>query len=153
MPTPSPLEYTVMKRLMLVVVLALAHLPAAAQEGRTGIAFAYAPEQGSGMCTGGSPVAALDCARRKCVEESGAAPEDCARVAWCYPAGWSVAVGVMHKEGIHWSEFSCGWPSREAALAAGDVLCDLKFRDYIQQCAVGGLWDENGQPVSLEGGM
>lgn len=120
-----------------------------AQDGPTGIAFAYAPEQGSGMCTGGNPVAALDCARRKCAE-TGAAAQDCARVAWCFPAGWSFAVGVMHKEGIHWSEFSCGWPSREAALAAAAVRCDPAHREYIRDCAVGGLWNESGEEIALE---
>lgn len=131
------------------VCLSMPSTPAPAQ----GIAFSYAPEQGSGMCTGYNPAAALDCARQKCVEQSGAAAQDCARVAWCYPAGWSVAVGIMHREGIHWSEFSCGWPSREAALAAGAVLCDTAHREYIQECVVGQLWDESGEPVSLEGGM
>jgi len=140
-------------RLFLAASLALAALPALAQNAQTGIAFAYAPEQGSGMCTGGNPTATLDCARQKCVAESGALPQDCARVAWCFPAGWSVVVGIQHNEGIHWSEFSCGWPSREAALAAGNVLCDLKLRENIQQCVIGGLWNDDGEPISLEGGM
>ena len=129
-------------------------LSTAAAGAQQGIAFAYAPEQGSGMCIGGNPAATLDCARRKCAEDRGELPQDCARVAWCYPAGWSVAVGVMQKvEGLHWSEYSCGWPSREAAMAAGAVLCDMQYRDYMQECFIGGLWDENGEPVSLEGGM
>jgi len=130
----------------------LSALPAAAQEGPDGIAFAYAPEQGSGMCSGQDPAATIECARQKCAEEAGSI-EDCAPVAWCFPSGWSVAVGVLHKEGIHWSEYSCGWPSREAALAAGALRCDTQYRDYIQDCVVGQLWDGNGQPVSLEGGQ
>jgi hypothetical protein len=134
-----------------IVALALMSIatPAAGQ-GQTGIAFAYAPEQGSGVCTGGSPSAALDCARSRCAASSGALPSDCARGAWCYPAGWSVAVGIMHREGIHWSEFSCGWPSREAALAAGKLRCDHQDDAYIAECVVGGLWDETGEEVSLE---
>jgi hypothetical protein len=140
-------------RILFVIALFAAPLAARAQDGPSGIAFSYAPEQGSGMCMGGNPTTALDCARQKCVEEAGALPQDCARVAWCFPAGWSVVVGVMHNEGIHWSEFSCGWPSRDAALAAGNVLCDMNFRENIQECMVGGLWDDNGEPVSLEGGM
>lgn len=132
-------------------VLAASPPAALAQSGQTGVAFAYAPEQGSGMCTGGSPAATLDCARQKCVADSGAAPQDCARVAWCYPAGWSVAVGIMHREGIHWSEYSCGWPSKEAALAAGKVLCDISYRQFIEQCVVGQLWDEDGREVAVEG--
>lgn len=138
----------------LAIALTVSAMPDGfAQEGG-GIAFAYAPEQGSGICTGDNPSAALDCARRKCIEETGALPQDCARVAWCYPAGWSVAVGVLHKEGLHWSEFSCGWPSREAALAAGSVLCDPAHRGpQIEVCAVSQLWDENGNLIALEGGM
>lgn len=127
-------------------------IAAASPAGAQGIAFAYAVEQGSGMCVGDNPATALDCARAACVESSGAAPQDCARVAWCYPAGWSIAVGIMHREGIHWSEFSCGWPTREAALAAGAVRCDEQFRDYMQDCVVGGLWDDTGNPISLEDG-
>jgi hypothetical protein len=122
---------------------------ASAQEGPTGIAFAYAPEQGSGVCTGGNPTAALDCAREKCTE-TGALASDCARIAWCFPSGWSFAVGVMHKEGIHWSEFACGWQSREAALAAAKVRCELMNPEYIQDCVIGGLWDEAGNEVTLE---
>jgi hypothetical protein len=102
------------------------------------------------MCTGGNPTAALDCARKECAETSGAIPGDCARVAWCFPAGWSVVVGVMHRAGIHWSEFSCGWPSREAAIAAGELLCNLRLLAYIQDCIVGNLWDERGIEISPE---
>lgn len=140
-----------MKRTLSSLVIACAAwvLPAAAQDSNVGIAFAYAPEQSSGFCVGGNPERALACARQKCVA-GGAAAEDCARVAWCFPAGWSAAVGVMHKEGIHWSEFTCGWPSRSAALAAARLRCDKSHRDYIQDCVVGGLWDDTGKEVPAE---
>ena len=124
-----------------------------AQDGPTGIAFSYAAEQGSGVCTGADAAAAIACAQEKCVETSGAFPDECVPVSWCFPAGWSVTVGIMHKEGIHWSEFSCGWPSREAALAAGKVLCDAGYREYLQDCAVGLLYDENGTEIVLEDGQ
>lgn len=115
-----------------------------------GIAFAYAPEQGSGYCLGEEMASTVDCARQKCTE-SGAALEDCLPMAWCINAGWSTSVGVMHKEGLHWSEFSCGWPSRDAAIAAANVLCDLAHRgDFIQQCFVGVLWDPEGNEIYLE---
>jgi hypothetical protein len=120
-----------------------------AQSGPTGIAFAYAAEQGSGVCTGGNPTAALDCAREKCTE-TGALASDCARVAWCFPSGWSFVVGVMHKEGIHWSEFGCGWQSREAAIAAAEIRCEMMDKAFIQDCVVGGLWDEDGNEITLE---
>lgn len=122
---------------------------AAAQDNRGGIAFAYAAEQGSGVCTGGSPEKALNCARAKCME-SGALAEDCARVAWCFPAGWSVGVGIMHKEGIHWSEFSCGWPSKEAAIAAGELRCEQQDKTTIQDCSASVVYDPNGKEIMVE---
>ncbi|MDP3898854.1 MAG: hypothetical protein Q8Q62_19460 [Mesorhizobium sp.] len=131
-----------------IMVLAL-QPDAFAQDRNVGIAFAYAPEQASGVCVGGSPDKAFACARQKCVD-GGAAAADCARVAWCFPAGWSAAVGVMHKEGIHWTEFTCGWQSREAALAAADIRCDTAQRPYIQECALGGLWDDSGKEIPVE---
>jgi hypothetical protein len=134
--------------LVVLAVLAGA-LPATAQDSRNGIAFAYAAEQGMGVCTGGSPEKTLDCAREKCMA-SGALAEDCARVAWCFPAGWSAGVGIMHKEGIHWTEFSCGWPSREAAIAAGKVRCDHQDKTYIQDCAVGVVYDPDGNEAAVE---
>lgn len=141
---------TTIKPVLAALCLALSPAVAVAQDGPPGIAFAYAPEQGSGMCMGGDPAATIDCARQKCVEESGALPDDCAPVSWCYPAGWSVVVGVMHREGIHWSEYSCGWPSREAAVAAGNVLCDTSYREYIEECVVAAVWDEEGNQTFLD---
>lgn len=132
----------------LAAALFLAH-PIAAQAQQSGIAFSYAPEQGSGMCTGEDAAATIECAQQKCIDDGGNS-EECAPVAWCYPAGWSVGVGVMHREGIHWTEYSCGWPSREAALSAGKVLCDLSYREYIQNCVVAVLWDNEGNEIFLE---
>ena len=122
---------------------------ALAQDSRGGIAFAYAPEQGMGVCVGSSPEKAMACARAKCAE-SGALASDCARVAWCFPAGWSVAVGLMHKEGIHWSEFSCGWPSKEAAVAAGQLRCDRQDKAFIQDCSASVVYDPDGKEIVIE---
>lgn len=120
---------------------------------RKGIGFAYAVEQGSGVCMGNSPEA-LDCARQVCAEQSGAYPSECMRVAWCYPSGWSVAVAFFSEaSGAHWSEFSCGWPSKESAVAGGKILCSAhmqyKERD-ISECLVTVLWDPQGQEIVLE---
>ena len=76
---------------------------ASAQDGPIGIAFAEAPEQSSGVCTGQSTDKTLACAREKCVE-GGAMAQDCLRVKWCYPAGWSADLFVQHQEGLHWHE-------------------------------------------------
>ena len=67
-----------------------------------------------------------------------------ARVAWCFPMGWSVEVGIMHREGIHWSEYSCGSDSKEAAEAAAKIRCNAALRDYIQDCSIGRFWDKDG---------
>ncbi|MCO5147178.1 MAG: hypothetical protein M9895_13510 [Aquamicrobium sp.] len=133
---------------ILAAALGLA-FPVAAQAQQKGIAFSYAPEQGSGMCRGEDAAQTIACAQRNCVENGGDAGE-CAPVAWCYPSGWSVAVGLMHREGIHWSEYSCGWPSREAALAGGKVLCDLAYRQNIEACVVAVLWDEEGNEILVD---
>lgn len=116
---------------------------------QTGIAFAYAPEQGMGVCAGGNPDKAFACAKKKCAE-SGAAEADCARVAWCFPSGWSAGIGVMHKEGIHWSEFSCGWPTKEAAIAAGKLRCETQDKAFISDCSVGVLYDPQGKEIAAE---
>ncbi|MDN2568016.1 hypothetical protein N1F89_17465 [Aquibium sp. A9E412] len=122
---------------------------AAAQDGPTGIAFAEAPEQASGVCTGDTPDVAMACARRRCAE-AGARPADCLRVAWCYPAGWSADVFVQHREGPHWHEYLCGWSSRAAALAAAEVTCDAALRPDLIECAVVRLFDEGGNEIAVD---
>jgi hypothetical protein len=132
-------------RIALVFLISILS-PYTAQAEQTGIAFAYAPEQGAGHCTGSDPAAAFDCARAKCAE-SGAAAEDCAPVAWCFPAGWTAAVGIMHKEGIHWTEYSCGWETKEAAKAAAAVRCNPAERPFIQECSAAVFYDPDGNEL------
>ena len=129
---------------MLCLLAMHAASPAIAQEGPIGIAFAQAPEQSSGVCTGQSTDKTLACAREKCAE-GGAMAEDCLRVKWCYPAGWSADLFVQHKEGIHWHEYLCGWDSKEAVMAAVAVACDLSRRDFIRECSAVRFWDDRGQ--------
>lgn len=119
---------------------------AAAQEGPIGIAFAEAPEQSSGVCTGQSTDKTLACARQKCVE-GGALAQDCLRVKWCYPAGWSADLFVQHQEGLHWHEYLCGWDSKEAVLVAIEVACDRTRRNYIIECSAVRFWDDKGQEL------
>lgn len=83
-----------------VVITLMATSAGAAQDGPIGIAFAQAPEQSSGVCTGQSTDKTLACARAKCVD-GGAMAQDCLRVKWCYPAGWSADLFVQHREGLH----------------------------------------------------
>ena len=131
-------------RWMLAAMLTLA-MPASAQDGPKGIAFAIAPEQADGMCIGDDPAATIECAKQKCVAGGGLA-EDCAPVAWCFPMGWSVQVSILHKEGISWSEYLCGWDSHPAVDAAAKIRCDTKLRPFIQECAVVQVWDRDGKP-------
>lgn len=118
---------------------------ALAQDGQKGIAFAIAPEQADGMCIGEEAGKTVKCARQKCVA-GGALAEDCAPVAWCFPMGWSAQVSILHKEGISWSEYLCGWDSHRAVDAAAKIKCDAKLRPFIQECAVVQVWDRDGKP-------
>lgn len=117
--------------------------PAISQEGPIGIAFAEAPEQSSGVCTGQSTEKTLACARAKCVD-GGAMAQDCLRVKWCYPAGWSADLFVQHKEGPHWHQYLCGWDSKEALMAAVAVTCDKTLRPYIMECSAVRFGDDKG---------
>lgn len=108
-----------------------------------GIAFSQAPEQAAGVCFGGNPNQALQCARDKCAA-AGAAPRDCLRVKWCYPAGWSADLFLQHQEGPHWHEYLCGWDSREAVVKAAELACDKGRRSYLIECAVVRLWSPEG---------
>ena len=132
------------RRPILVMAMAILAFPAAAQDGPKGIAFVEAPEQSGGVCFAGNPDRGFACAREKCVE-GGAEARDCLRVAWCYPAGWSVDVFMQHREGPHWHEYLCGWDSKEAVMAAVAVACDLSRRDFIRECSAVRFWDDRGQ--------
>jgi len=131
--------------LLLCTSLFLSTLPSPAQEGPAGIAFAIAPEQSEGMCTGGDPATTIDCAKRKCVE-GGALAEDCAPVSWCFPMHWSAQVSILHKEGISWSEYLCGWDSQGTVEAAAKLKCDTELRPFIQDCVLVQIWDDDGKP-------
>lgn len=137
---------TPMARVFFIFAFIFAPALASAQEQK-GIAFAYAPEQGYGVCTGSNPDKAFACARQKCAD-SGAAAEDCARVAWCFPSGWTAAVGILHKEGLHWTEYSCGWETREAAAAAAKIRCDTATRPFIQECSASLFYDPDGNEIA-----
>ena len=128
----------------LCALVALGPLPLGA-EGPPGIAFVQAPEQAAGVATGPDPARAFAAATDGCVE-GGAAPEDCLPVAWCFPAGWSIDLFVMHVEGLHWHEVHCGLPDREAALEVADLLCDVSRRPWIADCLLVQMHDPEGMP-------
>ncbi len=122
---------------------------ALAQDGRKGIAFVQAVEQGGGVCTGATPQEAFACAKKKCVAE-GAAAEDCMEQAWCYPGFWSVDLFVQSSEGPHWHEYFCGWNTKELALAAAKAACDPKVRKDVMECAPVALYDEDGKEHAVD---
>lgn len=136
------------RRPILVMAMAILAFPATAQDGPKGIAFVEAPEQSGGVCFAGNPDRGFACAREKCVE-GGAEARDCLRVAWCYPAGWSVDVFMQHREGPHWHEYLCGWTSRAAAEKAAAIKCDRDLNDYLIECATVRIWDPDGNEIPL----
>lgn len=134
-----------MLRLFLFAAAVAAAAPAFAEQ--TGIAFVQAPEQSVAMCTGPNPDRAFACARKNCVAD-GALAADCARMAWCFPAGWSADIFLQHREGPHWHEFTCGWDSLDAAKKAAALKCDRAARPYLIECATVGLYDPDGKAVA-----
>ena len=134
--------------MMLCFVLSSA-VGAPAQDGRHGIAFVQAVEQGSGVCTGKDAASAFACAKEKCTAE-GAAGEDCTEQAWCNPAFWSVDIFLQHQEGPHWHEYYCGWNSKELAQAAVKTVCDKTLRPYLIECAAAMIYDEDGKEHPVE---
>lgn len=133
-------------RIQILVIAALAALPAAAQDGPKGIAFVQAPEQGGGVCVGSTPEEGFSCAVAQCME-SGAADEDCIRTNWCQPAGWSVDIFVQHREGLHWHEVICGLPTEGIAKAAAEAACDPDERDYVIECSMVQMYDPDGKEL------
>ena len=138
-----------MKRFMGKAALAISliafSLQSHAQSGQVGIAFVEAPEQGGGVAIAATPEVAFANATAQCMQ-SGALEEDCIKTNWCMPAGWSVDVFVQHQEGPHWHEVVCGLPSKDAAMATAQHMCDPQERDYLIGCFAVQLYDSEGKP-------
>lgn len=125
-------------------LLAALPLPAFAQSG---VAIVQAPESSWGMAMADTPEEGLKAATEMCVA-GGALAQDCIPTTWCLPAGWTVTIGVMHPEGLHWSESVCGLPSRHAAEAVAGILCDPASREYpMLECALAQIYDPDGNAV------
>ncbi len=114
-----------------------------ANAARKGIAFAQAPEQSVGYCTGVNAVNTLNCARAKCAA-GGASASQCLRQAWCYPGGWSADIFVQISEGPHFHDFVCGMQTRAQAEAAVKVKCDKAFQPNQIECKAVRFFDEAG---------
>ncbi|NBU25102.1 MAG: hypothetical protein EBS39_05710 [Gammaproteobacteria bacterium] len=135
-----------MKRLVPVVCALLCLSAAALAAGPKGIAFVHAPEMGSGVCTGNTPEKAFACAREQCIREGGNT-QACKRIAWCFPARWSVDVFLQNTDGYHWHEVTCGLDSRETAAKVAEAQCDRKTRPYLRECTVTRFFDPDGKPL------
>lgn len=114
-----------------------------------GVAFVEAPEQGSGMCFADNADKGFACAREKCMA-SGALSEDCYRVKWCYPAGWSADIFKQHREGNHWHEYLCGWDSESDLDAAIAIACKGSSAEYLIECAAVAKWSPDGKMFEVE---
>lgn len=123
---------------------------AAAQEGPVGIAIAAAPEMGSGVCFADNLDRAFACAKEECAAAVSGGAQDCYRVRWCYPAGWSADLFVQNQEGFHSHDYMCGWNDREALEAAIAIKCDKERYPYLMECDAVQMWDNFGEDVALE---
>ncbi len=93
-------------------------LPAGAQAAN-GIGFAQA-EEGTWYCRGDDPVATLNCARKKCLADSGG--QECYRTQWCFSARWTGLMTVFLPD-FHSTEILCGAPSKRALTAGLKAFC------------------------------
>lgn len=118
-------------------------LAAPADAARKGIAFAQAPEQSVGVCSGTNAVNTLNCARAKCAA-GGAPASQCLRQTWCYPGGWSADIFEQIADGPHFHEFVCGMQTRAAAEAAVAVKCDKTIQPNLIECKAVRFFDEAG---------
>jgi hypothetical protein len=128
---------------MAVLAVSTFALAAPADAARKGIAFAQAPEQSVGYCTGVNAVNTLNCARAKCAA-GGAPASQCLRQAWCFPGGWSADIFMQISEGQHFHEFVCGMQTRAAAEAVVKVKCDKAIQPNLIDCKAVRFFDEAG---------
>lgn len=136
-----------LRQCALATLAACGPFPAAAS-GPVGIAYVAAPERASGICTAPNPDRAFACARERCAAQGraqGVKPGECLRLAWCYPAGWSVVVSAQHRDGFHAPRFTCGLDSREQALKLAALQCDRAAHPYLLECAAVELHGPDGR--------
>ena len=142
-----PVFYT---RLIFAVSISCAFPTALlAQEANQAIAFVQAPEQSFGVCFGNNPDDAFACAVKQCTE-NGALEEDCIKMKYCSPAGWSADIFKQHKEGPHWHDYLCGWESEKDLDAAVNIVCEGSAKDYLIECSVVAKWGPDGTRTDLE---
>ena len=129
---------------LIVPVLIIAAInSSSAQDNKSGVAFVQAPEQSSGTCRADTAEKAFACAVKKCTANSTPA-EDCLKVKWCFPSGWSADVFMQHIEGPHWHQYLCGWSSLEDLTAAANILCEGSSKKSLQECDIVQIWDSSG---------
>ena len=128
------------------VALAVATLPAAAQDlPQQGIGFAQA-EEGTWLCRHEDPFEALSCAQEFCAEQSGG--QECVPTTWCYPARWSGLMTVW-LEDFHTTEVLCGISSEAALRQAMEALCAAN--EFALTCDLFLTVDPRGLERQIEG--
>jgi hypothetical protein len=120
-------------------------LPVHAAEGPLGIGFVQA-EEGTWWCQAIAAGTAFDCARRKCLAESGG--QECHATRWCFPAGWSALMVVFLPE-FHSTHVLCGMPGQDAAKAALKAICDAGVE--FTQCDLVLTIDPDGSQDEVTG--
>lgn len=125
-----------------LLTLWLMQTPASAD----GIGFAQA-EEGTWYCRGSDPVSALNCAREKCRREGQG--QECYRVRWCFPAGWS-GLMVVWVADYHGTDILCGAMSRTSVQAALKLMCE--GNPQASRCEIFQLIDPRGQRHDAETG-
>lgn len=135
-------------RIITAIAVTLTLTTQAFSQDLKGVAIVSAPEQSFGMCFADNADKGFACAKAECTE-NGTLSSDCLRVKWCYPAGWTADVFMQHREGPHWHQYLCGWASREDADAAAKLMCNGSQKEWLIECTIVGLWDPEGNKVTL----
>lgn len=104
----------------IAVALLLSNSVGAEEARLLGVGFAQA-EEGTWWCHGETVGATLDCARQRCIAESGG--QECVATRWCFPAGWSALMVAWLPE-FHTTYILCGMPGPETARAAARAICE-----------------------------
>jgi hypothetical protein len=135
--------------LLLLAALGLAGAPVSAQDEVEGIAIAQAPEGVFQACHGGNADQTLACARRECRDAGG---EQCLRVRWCYPAGWSGAMTYLANREVTQTLFLCGASSGPALIQMLAAQCASE--EGMSECRLSVAWAPDGtesEPLTLLG--
>ena len=129
-----------LRRIVAVLALVAGTAGGALAQDAQGMAIAQAPDDNFQACHGPSADATLNCARSKCRENGGG--DNCLRVRWCYPAGYSGAMSYLEDRALTRIAFLCGAPTEAALLGMLSAQCATNAA--ASECRLMVMWSPDG---------